>query len=193
MPDGNVEYIGRNDFQVKIRGHRIELGEIENVLLGFKGIAQATVLSRSRGGKESGNKYLVGYYVAEPNLSDELDEEKIFAYLESKLPEYMIPSTLMRLESLPLTVNGKLDRRALPDPDFTDKDKYVAPTSELEKKLCSIWGEVLHLDSDKIGVRDSFFRLGGNSILAIKLVSLINIELEKTINLQRSKRRSRIR
>ncbi|MHB9148304.1 MAG: non-ribosomal peptide synthetase, partial [Candidatus Amoebophilus sp.] len=172
LPDGNLEYIGRNDFQVKIRGYRIELGEVESALLSYGGIKQAVVLAKEQksiGADEasSGDKYLVGYYVSDTKLN----ETVLLSYLQSKLPEYMVPSAFMHLEELPLTNNGKLDRKALPDPEFTNSDHYVAPRNELERKLCQIWADVVGLPVEQVGTSDDFFRLGGNSILAIKLVN----------------------
>ncbi|GAA3623460.1 amino acid adenylation domain-containing protein [Flavivirga jejuensis] len=161
LPDGNIEYIGRNDFQVKIRGFRIELGEIENTLVAIDGITQACVLAKER----NGNKYLAAYFTSELAIT----EEVLIKILSAQLPEYMVPSAFVALESFPLTINGKLDRKALPDPDFTDESSYVAPTSDLEIKLCGIWQAVLNLE--KIGISDDFFRIGGDSILSIQLSS----------------------
>ena len=187
LPDGNLEYIGRNDFQVKIRGHRIELGEIEKTLANYKGIRQSVVLAKER--KVAGDtveedrectKYLVGYYVSEP----ELEEKNILSFLENKLPWYMLPNIWVRLDNLPLTINGKLDRKALPDPKFTDKDNYVRPRNDIERKMCQIWGEALRLDESKVGIRDDFFRLGGDSIISIQLVSRIRQRLDLHINVK---------
>ena len=178
LPDGNLEYIGRNDFQVKIRGFRIELGEIEAVLTGYEGIKQSVVLAREHQDDDKG-KYLVGYYVADYTLDDDV----VLDYVRSKLPEYMVPSILVYLDELPLTVNGKLDRVALPDPDFTNVDTYVSPSNDLERKLCEIWSEVLGLPVDKIGIHDDFFRLGGDSISAMKLISGINKKLSSDVGL----------
>jgi acyl-coenzyme A synthetase/AMP-(fatty) acid ligase len=181
LPDGNIEYIGRNDFQVKIRGYRIELGEIESRLSSYEGVKQSVVLAKEHNGTGvTGGKYLVGYYVSDNKLA----EEEILNYLQSKLPEYMVPSILIHLEELPLTINGKLDRKALPDPELTDERNYVAPRNEVEKKICQIWAEVLGLEESKIGIRDDFFRLGGNSILVIKLMHKINKVLQMHIDIQ---------
>ena len=179
LPDGNLEYIGRNDFQVKIRGYRIELGEIESALAGYNGIKQCVVIAKEHSNNiDINHKYLVGYYVAEESL----DNNAIITYLQQKLPEYMVPAILVYLERLPLTTNGKLDRRALPEVEFTSRTNYVAPRNELEGQVCKIWAEVLGLPLDKIGIRDDFFRLGGNSILAIKLISYINKSFSNNIN-----------
>ncbi|KFF74867.1 hypothetical protein HX13_12845 [Chryseobacterium sp. P1-3] len=173
-PDGNIEYIGRNDFQVKIRGYRIELGEIENKLQEYAGIKQAVVLAKEN---KAGMKFLVGYYV-----SDEVaDETKLSEFLSETLPEYMIPAVYVHLDALPLTINGKLDRRALPEPEFTSIQKYTAPQTELQEKLCHIYGEILGLDAEEISIHDDFFRLGGNSIMAIKLISKIKNQLDLRI------------
>ena len=161
LPDGNLEYIGRNDFQIKIRGYRIELGEIENALTSFRNIKQACVLAKEK----SGNKYLAGYFVSDTEIA----EDSIIKQLANKLPDYMIPGALVKMESFPLTINGKLDRKALPDPEFTNEESYVVPTTDLEIKLCKIWQEVLNLE--KVGITDDFFRIGGDSILSIQLSS----------------------
>jgi amino acid adenylation domain-containing protein/non-ribosomal peptide synthase protein (TIGR01720 family) len=182
LPDGNIEYIGRNDFQVKIRGYRIELGEIESKLTEYPEIKQAVVLAKEHkniSGKNSSNsattsnKYLVAYYVSKGKL----DEEAILAYLANELPEYMVPSILMRLDRLPLTINGKLDRKALPDPEFISSNSYVAPRNKLESKVCGIYAEVLGLAEGHVGIKDDFFRLGGDSIVSIQLVSRLRQRL----------------
>ena len=182
LSDGTIEFLGRLDDQVKIRGHRIELGEIENVLSNYEGIKQNVVLSKKRkvvGEDREAAKYLVGYYVSENNL----DEEEILNYLLTKLPEYMVPNILVRLDKLPLTSNGKLDRKALPDPEFTNENRYVEPSNDIERKICHIWGEVLSLDESKVGIQDDFFGLGGNSILVIRLVSKLNRTLKTSIEI----------
>ncbi|WP_032730196.1 non-ribosomal peptide synthetase, partial [Francisella tularensis] len=161
LANGEIEYVGRNDFQVKLRGFRIELGEIENVLSAIDNIKQSCVLVS--------NETLVAYYVADT----EIDESVIKNHLAKKLPEYMIPSFYMKLESFPLTINGKLDRRALPDFDISNiKQQYLAPSTDLQQKMCQIWKEVLNID--KVGITDNFFNIGGNSILAITTIMRIN-------------------
>ena len=174
LPDGNIEYIGRNDEQVKIRGFRIELGEIESVLQSYDGISQSVVVTKSR---ESGDKYLVGYYVAEKKL----DKNNILSYLHNKLPEYMVPSILVYLDKIPLMVSGKVDKKALPEPFFKSDQAYQAPQDQLEKELCKIWQEILGLT--QIGVNDNFFKLGGHSLLAIKLISRLRKKYGKEIKL----------
>ncbi|WP_162034334.1 phosphopantetheine-binding protein, partial [Chryseobacterium potabilaquae] len=160
----------RNDFQVKIRGYRIELGEIENVLLSYEGIRQAVILAKEN---SSGLRYLVGYYVSDRAIN----AEDLSLYLSGLLPEYMVPSAYVHLEELPLTINGKLDRRALPEPNFVGDREYVGASNDLEKSLVAIYGDVLGLDSESISIHDDFFRLGGNSIMAIKLISKIHHSL----------------
>jgi len=179
LPDGNLEYVGRDDFQVKIRGHRIELEEIESVLRSYKGIKQGVVLAKeynNTAGKLD-NKYLVGYYVSEVKLN----EEDILNYLQTRLPDYMIPSVLSHLESLPLMINGKLDRKSLPEIEFGNNN-YVAPRNKLEKQVCNIWSNILGVPIEQVGIRDNFFRLGGNSLLAIKLTNKLNQELNSSIS-----------
>ena len=167
LPDGNIEYIGRNDFQVKIRGFRIKFEEIESRLSSYPGISRSVALALEHG---SGTKFLVGYYVCE----SEIQPSELDAFLAQELPDYMIPSAYVRMDSLPLTVNGKLDRKALPEPSFTDGSTYSAPENELQAHMCRIYAEVLGLDGEKVGIDDDFFRLGGNSVLTIKLVNMIN-------------------
>ncbi|RMZ60264.1 amino acid adenylation domain-containing protein [Chryseobacterium nematophagum] len=171
LPDGNLQYIGRNDFQVKIRGYRIELGEIENVLLSYAGIRQGVVLAKEQG---SGIKYLVGYYVSDAAV----DHEDLSLHLSGHLPDYMVPSVYVHLEELPLTLNGKLDRRSLPEPTFTGVTEYIAPRTVLEKQLSELYGEVLGLEPSSISIHDDFFRLGGDSIISIQLVSRLRKRLD---------------
>ncbi|MFZ0218716.1 MAG: condensation domain-containing protein [Candidatus Aquirickettsiella sp.] len=161
LPDGNLEYVGRNDFQVKIRGFRIELEEIEQRLLSYPGVKQATVVAKER---NRNNKYLVAYYTAKSSIS----EFVLRSYIKKGLPEYMVPSCWMRLTKFPLTSNSKLDRRALPDPQFrSDEAHYVAPRTELEQTLSEVWQLVLGLK--RVGIQDDFFRIGGDSILSLQV------------------------
>jgi len=169
LPDGNIDYLGRNDDQVKIRGFRIELGEIEQALLQVPGIQQACVLARERKTDAGNSKYLVGYYVLE-NPEKNIAESFILESISKSLPDYMLPGTLVVMPSFPLTINGKLDKRALPDPSFAaPTNAYVAPVNELETALCNIWQTVLGLD--KVSTADNFFRIGGDSILSIQVAS----------------------
>ncbi|MCL2560526.1 MAG: amino acid adenylation domain-containing protein, partial [Turicibacter sp.] len=150
LEDGRLEYHGRNDLQVKVRGFRIELGEIENSILQIEGITQAHVMALG----EEGSRYIVAYYVSEEEISEEvLDQE-----LGSRVPDYMIPSGYQHMTEFPLTVNGKLDQRALPEFGFDSSVEYVAPTTELEEMVCSSYEEVLGVD--QVGLNDDFFKLG---------------------------------
>ena len=167
LPDGNIEYIGRNDFQVKIRGFRIELSEIEAVLTKIPCIKQTVVIAKEKEMESERNKYLVAYYITDQKTK--FNQGDLFNILGKTLPEYMIPSTFVELQKFPLTANGKLDRDALPDPEFTNKENYVAPTTDLEKQLVVIWQELLNLK--QVGITDDFFRIGGDSILSIQLSS----------------------
>ncbi len=183
LPDGNIEYIGRKDFQIKLRGYRIELGEIESVLLGYPGIKQSVVEAKERtlsNETKSGDKYLVGYYVSDGDI----EEDKLFAYLNSKLPEYMIPGTLVQLSELPLTVNGKVDRKSLPEPTFIASRSYVEPRNDVEAQVIKIWCEVLGFREDTIGIKDDFFRLGGDSIVSIQIVSRLRQRLNLLVSVK---------
>ena len=170
LPDGNIEYLGRKDEQVKIRGYRIELGEIESVLNELAEVKQAVVLAKSQA---DGSKRLVAYIVP----VDTFDKAAIVSSLSAKLPDYMVPVQWVSLESLPLTINGKVDRKGLPDPSISEQlsNAYVAPRNSLESKLVNIWQELLQIE--RIGVHDNFFELGGHSLLVMRLVSAIRKEL----------------
>ncbi|PNB72966.1 non-ribosomal peptide synthetase [Pseudomonas sp. GW456-E7] len=168
--DGLVEYLGRIDHQVKIRGFRIELGEIETRLLDHDSVREAVVLALDA----PSGKQLVGYLVTEVAEQGEAQQsilrEALKAHLKSQLPDYMVPTHLILLASMPLTGNGKLDRRALPAPDpELNRQDYVAPSNELEVTLAQIWCEVLNVE--QVGLNDNFFELGGDSILSIQVVS----------------------
>src|SRR5438309_802721 len=165
--DGNLEYLGRADDQVKIRGFRIELGEIESALLDHPEVAEAVVVARE---DEPGRKRLVSYLVAAagsavPTIAD------LRAYLARTLPDYMVPSAFVVLDELPLSPNGKLDRRALPAPEVgaVAGAGYVAPRTDAEWTRAGVWAEGLGVD--QVGVEDNFFELGGDSILSIQVVS----------------------
>ncbi|WP_340053838.1 non-ribosomal peptide synthetase [Pseudomonas sp. JAI120] len=162
--DGLVEYLGRIDHQVKIRGFRIELGEIETRLLEHAAVREAVVLALD----SPSGKQLVAYLVSDADHATLRDALK--AHLKAQLPDYMVPAHLIVLDSMPLTANGKLDRRALPQPDpEANRQHYVAPRNELESTLAAIWCAVLNVQ--QVGLDDNFFELGGDSILSIQVVS----------------------
>ena len=163
---GQLEYVGRSDFQVKVRGFRIELGEIEAAMLRCPGVAASVALVRTEGASPR----IVGYVVAETGST--VDSATVTDFVAAELAEYMVPTAIVVLESLPLTVNGKLDRRSLPAPDFTvtgTTEATRAPATATEAVLADLFAEVLGRGS--IGVDDSFFGLGGDSIMSIQLVS----------------------
>uniref|UniRef100_UPI00124F55BA non-ribosomal peptide synthetase n=1 Tax=Paenibacillus tengchongensis TaxID=2608684 RepID=UPI00124F55BA len=175
LDNGAIEYLGRSDFQVKIRGFRIELGEIEARLLNHKSIKEVAVADRG----EAGNKYLCAYIVADRELTvTELRE-----FLSKQLPEYMIPSYFVYLDRLPLSSNGKLDRRALPEPDKSLHNgvNYAAPTNAIEVKLVEIFQEVLSVEG--VGINHDFFELGGHSLKATVLISKIHQVLHAAVPL----------
>ena len=178
LPDGTMEFLGRNDDQVKIRGFRIELGEIEARLKENAGVREAVVVARDDGG--GGEKRLVAYYTA-ADRSGESEERvgaaQLRAQLSKKLPEYMVPGAYVRLEDLPLTANGKLDRKALPEPkdDAYAVRRYEAPVGPAEIILAEIWAELLKVE--RVGRQDNFFELGGHSLLATQLISKIHRRL----------------
>jgi amino acid adenylation domain-containing protein len=166
LPDGNIEFLGRIDHQVKLRGFRIELGEIEAVLAGYSGVANTVV---SVGEDESGDKRLVAYIVS--NLEATPSAQDLRSYLKQKVPDYMIPSAFVFLDSLPLLPNGKTDRTALPAPDYSRpalKESYMASRTSVEEMIARIWAEVLKLEH--VGIHDNFFDLGGDSLLATQII-----------------------
>ncbi|MDT9002467.1 amino acid adenylation domain-containing protein, partial [Paucibacter sp. APW11] len=169
LPNGKIEYLGRNDFQVKIRGFRIELGEIEARLVACAGVREAAVLARQDSADD--DKRLVAYVVpdADPSAKDvALDISALRAQLARELPDYMVPSAFVQLQALPLTANGKLDRKALPAPDqraIVARD-YEPPQDLFEETIAAIWAELLKLD--RVGRHDDFFALGGHSLLAVQ-------------------------
>ena len=174
--DGIIEYLGRNDFQVKVRGFRIELGEIEARLAEWEGVSEVNVIARE---DSPGDKRLVAYYVAGANIAP----EALRAHLLARLPEYMVPAAYVRLDIMPLTHNGKLDRTALPAPDSRayTRDAYQAPASAVEEKLARIWARVLGLD--RISRNANFFDLGGHSLLAIRMLMLLEEEFGASLTL----------
>lgn len=172
LPDGTIEFLGREDFQVKIGGYRIELGEIEAVLVQHPAVREAVV---AVAGKQLSEKRLVVYVVPHQEIS--FEEQELRRFLRDRLPEYMLPSAFIFLESLPLSANGKIDRRALPSPDLFIPESgvnYVAPQTDIEQAIATVWQTILNLE--KIGVNRNFFEIGGNSLLITKVYnSLGNI------------------
>ena len=175
--DGVLEFLGRADAQVKLRGFRIEPGEIEAALVSCAGVSQAAVIARE---DVPGDKRLVGYVVAAAGSA--VDVGALRAHLAERLPDYMVPSAFVVLEALPLTPNGKLDRRALPAPHYDANlaGTYVAPRDALEEVVAGVWRDVLKLE--QVGVHDNFFELGGNSLSAIHVISEINRRLRVSIS-----------
>jgi amino acid adenylation domain-containing protein len=175
LADGNIEYLGRIDDQVKIRGYRIEPGEIEQVLLQHKNIRQAVVLAKA---DNHGTKRLIAYVVME---EANYDKQELQNYLGEMLPEYMVPRLWVRLDSLPLSPNGKIDKRALPEAEASYEESYTAPVTQTEKQLAKIWEELLSLE--RIGIKDNFFELGGHSLLAMRVISQVRRELNKELKI----------
>jgi amino acid adenylation domain-containing protein len=177
FPDGNLMYLNRIDSQVKIRGFRIETGEIESAIAQFVGIRENTVIAWV---DEQGEKILVAYYVTD-DISG-IDESDLKLYLKEKLPEYMVPTAMVRMQKLPLTANNKVDRKALPEPSVSSlstSKEYMEPKTPTEKKLAAIWSSILKIE--KIGILDNFFEIGGHSMIAVTLI--IKIEKEFGIRL----------
>jgi acyl carrier protein len=171
LSDGNVEFLGRVDFQVKIRGFRIELEEIERQLVAHKDIEEAVVLANE---DKSGNKYLCAYIIP---IGDRKDEPFSIAdlkdYLFGQLPDYMIPSHFIQIAEIPLTANGKVDKKALLTFETGEMvgAEYVPPANEVERKLVEMWSEILK--KDRVGIHDNFFDLGGQSLKAMRLMAMI--------------------
>ena len=162
--DGNIAYVGRNDFQVKIRGLRIELGEIENAICGIDGISQAVVVVRKN---NEGRQLICAFYTGA-----EIDSKEIRAHIGKKLPKYMLPHIFTHLDMMPLTSSGKVNRKALPEVDLeniTNDTEYIAPETQMQKALCELIESVLHASA--VGIADDFFDLGGDSLKAIEFVS----------------------
>jgi amino acid adenylation domain-containing protein len=185
LPDGNIEFFGRIDSQVKIRGFRIELGEIEKHLMAYSGVKEAVVMDRA---DTNGNKYLCAYLVlidreAQAQVQD-IDIPKLREYLSRSLPGYMVPSYFIPLEKIPLTANGKVDRKSLPSIDgirlpVHRKEDYAAPGTDLEKLIANVWKEVLKLK--QVGIGDNFFDIGGNSLNILQVNQKLNENLQAAL------------
>ncbi|WP_421841961.1 amino acid adenylation domain-containing protein [Mycobacterium sp.] len=175
--DGQLDYRGRVDEQVKIRGYRIELGEVRAALAGVGGVEQAVVVARE---DRPGDKRLVGYVTE--LVTGSVDSVAVRAALGERLPGYMVPAAVMVVDVLPLTANGKLDTRALPVPEYRDGDRYRAPADAVEEILAGIYAYVLGVE--RVGVDDSFFDLGGDSLLAMRLVAAVNSGLDAGLSVR---------
>ncbi|MDG1461934.1 MAG: amino acid adenylation domain-containing protein, partial [Gammaproteobacteria bacterium] len=179
LNNGNLEVLGRTDFQVKLRGFRIELGEIESALSNHQDVTQAVVTLRE---DTPGDQRLVAYLIAPEGVT--LESATLREHISSDLPDYMLPTAYVQLERFPLTPNGKIDRNALPAPDQDQlaKVEYVPPRNPLEESLCALWTEVLGVDN--VGIHDDFFALGGHSLIATQLVSRIRDSLNAELALR---------
>ncbi len=177
LPDGKLEFIGRSDRQVKIRGHRIELGEVESAIGTLACIDQALVLDQKR----RDHKYLVAYMVSKPGF--DIDIENVRETLVSLLPEYMIPTSWVVMDEWPLTLNGKIDHKALPIPKANRGNSFYVPArNEVEQQIAEIWATIF--DFEPIGIRDDFFALGGDSIAAIRFMSTLQKRLNRRLNMK---------
>ncbi len=172
--DGSISFMGRKDSQVKVRGYRIETEEVERVMESCTAVTGAVVVSVSH----EEEKYLVGYYTSETSL----EAEELRGQLQEQLPEYMIPSQLLRLPNIPMTANGKLDRKALPEVGFKSQARYEAPRNEIEQQLASIWEEVLEID--QVSIHANFFAIGGHSLKAVQVLSRIHKALSVKLELK---------
>lgn len=186
LEDGQIEFLGRVDTQVKVRGYRIELAEIENRLLRHDDVAEALAVALpSRGpeaaGGDRGDKNLSAYFV--PRDHREVEVSELREFLTKTLPDYMIPAYFVQLEKIPLTANNKVDMAALPNPAVRPSAGYVPPRDRIEQKLIEIWGEVLGIDTRLIGINDNFFELGGHSLRLIVALSKIHQEMNTTVPL----------
>ena len=184
LADGQIDFLGRRDHQVKLRGFRIELGEIEAALAKHPDVHEVAVVARADTGRDEtpGDKRLVAYVVTQPGR--ELSTNSLRAHLRSSLPEYMVPAVFVGLDALPLSPNGKIDRKALPAPsrEVADSAEFVAPRNEVEGKVAAIWAEVLGVE--RIGVNDSFFELGGHSLLATQIIARVREQFNVDVALR---------
>jgi amino acid adenylation domain-containing protein len=172
-PEGNIEYLGRIDQQVKIRGYRVEPGEIEAHLSSYEQINRCIVALREK----EGRSFLVAYYTG-----TEASPPALRAFLAERLPDYMVPSFYMHLGEMPLTPNGKIDRKALPEPEMSRDESYAAPSNKTEETLAQLWSEILRIPAEKVGVEQSFFELGGDSLTANTLILKIREIFQVTVS-----------
>ena len=186
LPNGELEYLGRNDMQVKIRGQRVELGEIEAILASYPGVARAIVLARqyaagSSAGGDAPQKYLVAFYLAERELA----ETDLLQWMRARLPQAIVPVRVIRIPEIPVTPSGKLDVKRLPETEFALEGRvdHVAPGNQTERDLCRLWAKVIGISPDRIGVRDDFFGSGGDSLRAIRLAQSITEHFAQPFNI----------
>ncbi len=179
LPDGDIDFIGRVDHQVKVRGFRIELGEIESLLSQYPGVRENVVVVRE---DQVDNKRIVAYVIMDKNLN----QSELRRYLKEKLPDYMVPSAFVQMDKFPLTGTLKINRRQLPVPDYSRDETltgYVAPQTDTEKKLKAIWSKSLGIE--EIGIHDNFFELGGHSLIAVSMMSEIEKQFDRTLPLSK--------
>ncbi|MGH2415317.1 MAG: condensation domain-containing protein, partial [Microcystaceae cyanobacterium] len=182
QPDGNVEYLGRIDHQVKVRGFRIELGEIQAVLSQHPAVRETVIVSRE---DEPGDKRIVAYVVLNSEYQDSVLVPQLRSYLQEKLPTYMVPGAFVMLSALPLTPNGKVDRRALPAPENARpnlESTFESPRTSYEEIIAGIWAKVLGLE--QVSIHDNFFELGGHSLLATQVISRLRDTFQVDIPLR---------
>jgi acyl carrier protein len=172
--DGNIEYLGRKDDQVKVQGYRIELSEIIYHLNTHEAIEQSVVISKAI----ENEKYLIAYYTAE----NEIRPSEIYNFLSERLPFYMIPSFFVFLNSFPLNANRKLDKSALPDPQIKNDYTLRKPETEIEEEIAKIWAEILKKEVKEIGTETDFFEIGGRSLFIIELTHTINARFKKQVS-----------
>lgn len=178
LDNGSLEYIGRNDFQVKVNGHRIEVGEIEHSLALHPDVSQAVVSIKQHITDMGTIPHIIAYYVAKNHIA----EDDLLSFLGKKLPEYMLPSIFIHIDKVPLTVNGKTDYKALPKANFVaETHNWIGPRNDIEKSLCDLWSSLLK--QSNIGINDNFFKNGGNSILAIQAAHKMSVILNTTVSL----------
>jgi len=176
LPDGNIQFIGRSDSQVKVRGYRIELGEIESTMRSLKDVKEAIVLVLEN---ETGEKYLTAYFVS----GETLDVTDLREALMHNLPDFMIPSYFIQIPQIPLTANGKVDKRKLPAAQIDTAADYTPPRDDLDRKLVEVWAEVLDLEDENVGIDMNFFELGGHSLKATILISRLHKQLNVKLHL----------
>jgi hypothetical protein len=177
LPDGNIEFVGRSDHQIKIRGYRVELGEIETALRRHQAVVEAVAVMRE---DSPGDRRIVAYISCSERAAD---TDSLRDYIKKRIPDYMIPSAFVFVDSWPLNSSGKIDREKLPSPnDSTGKADYIAPRTPIEKRLAEIWVEILHVK--QVGSDDNFFHLGGHSLLGTQLISRVREAFEVDLPLK---------